>query len=201
MMQLLPKLYAVTDTQISGLSHTEQTKNLIERGFQLIQLRDKSENPRRFLEDAAEAVRLAHQNGVRIIVNDRADIALACGADGVHIGQEDLPPSAVRRILGEKALIGFSTHNVRQAAEARSMLVDYIAAGPIFATQSKENPDPTIGLDGLREMRRVIGDDFPLVAIGGIKRDVFEAVFHSGADCIALIGDLWRTPETPLKAV
>lgn len=123
------------------------------------------------------------------MINDRVDIALMIGAAGVHLGQEDLPPQAARKLLGPNAIIGFSTHTLEQAVEAAKMPVDYIAFGPIFPTSTKENPDPTVGLERLREIREATGK-IPLVAIGGITRENAASVFEAGADSIALISDL-----------
>ena len=132
---------------------------------------------------------MARGLGVRVVVNDRADIALAVGADGVHLGQDDLDPSAARRLLGDKFIIGYSTHSVAQAVEAARLPVDYVAVGPIFDTSSKERPDPVVGLEGLRGVRAAVGP-VPLVAIGGITRETARAVLAAGADSLALISAL-----------
>jgi thiamine-phosphate diphosphorylase len=164
----LPKIYPITDARLAGLSHAEQVRRFGAGGATLVQLREKHSSPREFYREAADALRVARELGVRLVVNDRADIALALGADGVHLGQDDLPPAAARELLGERAVIGFSTHNVEQAREAARLPVDYLAIGPIFQTASKENPDPTVGLEGLRRVRQVVGH-IPLVAIGGVR--------------------------------
>src|SRR5919107_1002939 len=143
----LPKLYPITDRPLSGLSHAEQVARLCEGGAALVQLREKHLPPREFYREASEALRVARSFGARLVVNDRADIALAVGADGVHLGQDDMPPAAARALLGEAALIGFSTHGVEQAAEAAGLPVNYIAIGPVFNTSSKEKPDPVVGLE------------------------------------------------------
>lgn len=137
---------------------------------------------------------ITRENGVRIIINDRVDIALAVKADGIHLGQDDLPPENARRILGDDAVIGFSTHSIEQARHAISMPVNYIAIGPLFPTKTKENPDETIGIEGLRRVRDSIGD-FPLVAIGGITIDNIASVFEAGAGCAAMIGELLSEPD------
>jgi thiamine-phosphate pyrophosphorylase len=181
----LPKIYPITDCRIAKLSHTEQVKKLIAGGAKFIQLREKFATPREFYEDAKNAVTLAKQQDVRIIINDRIDLAAALKADGAHLGQTDLAPLYARKILGENAIIGFSTHNLRQAVEAVKLPINYIAVGPIFATTTKENPDETVGIDGLKEIRKVIGD-FPLVAIGGISLQNAKDVLRF-SDSIALI--------------
>lgn len=182
----LPKIYPITDTSISGLSHRDQVKQLIEGGATLIQLREKRASPREFLQDAREALRIAHSAGVKIIINDRVDVALAIGADGVHLGQTDMPVEAARRLLGEDAIVGFSTHNVNQVEEAVRRSVDYLAFGPIFPTATKENPDPIVGLNELARIKNLVGS-LPLVAIGGITADMTREVLMSGADSVAVI--------------
>jgi thiamine-phosphate pyrophosphorylase len=185
----LPQLYPITDVRLSGLSHAEQVERLVAGGATFIQLREKHAGPREFYADALEALRIARAKGARIIINDRADVALALKADGVHLGQDDLPPEAARTLLGQNATIGYSTHNVEQAIAAASLPVDYLAIGPIFPTSTKENPDPVVGLEGLRRVRRAIGD-LPLVAIGGITPETAPETLAAGADSVAVVGAL-----------
>jgi thiamine-phosphate pyrophosphorylase len=182
----LPKLYPITDSRLSRLSHAEQVRRLAAGGATFIQLREKHLTPREFYKEAEEALRVARSCGVRLIVNDRVDIALALKASGVHLGQDDLPPAAARELLGERAIIGFSTHTVEQATKAARLPVDYIAIGPIFETNSKENPDAVVGLEGLRRVRLAVGK-IPLVAIGGIKRESILKTLAAGADAVAVI--------------
>lgn len=163
-------------------------------GATFVQLREKHLAPREFYREAEEALLVARSRGVRLIINDRVDIALALSADGVHLGQHDLPPAAARELLGERALIGFSTHSVEQAREAARLPVDYLAIGPIFPTTSKENPDPVVGLDGLRRVRQAVGP-VPLVAIGGIRLEHVRDVLRAGADSVALISLLLSEPS------
>lgn len=190
----LPKIYPITDTGLAKISHAAQIKKLIGGGARFVQLRDKYAAPREFYESAREALQIARKNDARIIINDRVDIALALKADGVHLGQDDLPPVEARKILGEKAIIGFSTHNIEQAIEAVRMPVDYIAVGPIYATTTKENPDEIVGLDGLKKVRAAFGD-FPLVAIGGINSSNLCDILNSGANSAAIISGLLSSPE------
>jgi len=185
-----PRLYAITDRRLSGLSHAEQVERLCEGGARLVQLREKLLSPREFYGEAEAALAAARRWGARLIINDRADVALALGADGVHLGQDDLPPAAARALLGEGAVIGFSTHSLEQASEAAGMPVNYVAVGPIFQTSSKERPDPVVGLEGLRRVRESLGETFPLVAIGGITRERARAVIEAGAASVAVIGAL-----------
>ncbi|MBA3443164.1 MAG: thiamine phosphate synthase [Pyrinomonadaceae bacterium] len=191
----LPKLYPITDARITGLSHAEQVARLSEGGATLVQLREKHLSPREFYREAEAALRVAHERGVRLIINDRVDIALALGADGVHLGQDDLPPEAARELLGPDVIIGFSTHNIDQAIGAARLPVDYIAIGPIFATLSKENPDPVVGIDGLRRVREQ-ASHMPIVAIGGITERNARSVIEAGADAVAVISALLREPSS-----
>ena len=185
----LPKIYPITDTRISKLSHVAQVEKLIEGGATFIQLREKYAAPQDFYEAAKLALEYARTRGVKIIINDRLDIALALGADGVHLGQDDLPPEKARQILGKKAIIGFSTHNLEQAICAAELPIDYLAIGPVYATKTKENPDQTVGLEGIQVVRKAVGD-FPIVAIGGISYQNLQSIFESGANSAAIISDL-----------
>ena len=190
----LPRIYPITDRRLSGLPHAEQVRELIAGGAGLIQLREKKLSPREFLREAATALTIARGHGVPLIINDRVDIAMAVGAAGVHLGQDDLPPKAARRLLGNQAIIGFSTHDVEQARLASDLPIDYLAVGPIFETSTKEMPDPVIGLEGLRQVRLLIRG-LPLVAIGGITIHNAREVFEAGADSVAVIGALFVKPR------
>lgn len=152
-------------------------------------MREKTASPNQFYTQLLEAKSTADELGVTLVVNDRVDIAIAAGINAVHLGQDDLPPAAARKLLGENAVIGYSTHSVEQAIEAVALPLDYIAIGPIFATNTKADPDPVVGLEGLSRVRKAIGD-MPLVAIGGITLDRLEDVFSAGADSVAIIGGL-----------
>lgn len=187
----LPRLYAIVDTALSP-SPMALATSLLSAGVRLIQLRDKKSNSREMYSFSLEMREAARRSGAIFIVNDRADIAWAAGADGVHLGQDDLPAELVRRILPEGMVIGVSTHSVEQVAQADQGPLDYIAFGPIFATNSKEAPDPVVGLSGLTEARRITRK--PLVAIGGITADNAPAVIAAGADSVAVIGALLGEP-------
>lgn len=191
MLFRLPRIYPITDQRISGLSHAEQVALLAGGGATLIQLREKDSTPREFRREAAKALTLARKLGVQVIINDRVDIALSLSADGVHLGQGDMPPEAARRLLGDKALIGLSSHNLQQALAAAQQPVDYIAFGPIFSTTSKIDSDPVVGLAGLAEVRASVRTQ--LVAIGGITQANAASVLAAGADSIALISALLAT--------
>jgi len=185
----LPKIYPITDARIAKLTHAEQVQKLIEGGAEIIQLRDKYASPKDFYNYAKDALEIARKQSVKIIINDRVDIALALAADGVHLGQDDLPPEQARKILGERTIIGFSTHNLRQAVRATKLPIDYLAIGPVYVTRTKENPEKIVGIETVRKVREAIGD-FPLVAIGGITSENFRAVLEAGADSVAVVGDL-----------
>jgi thiamine-phosphate pyrophosphorylase len=189
----LPKIYPITNVSASNLSHVEQFRRLVEGGAGMIQLREKNSSPREFYESAREISALAEKKNVKIIINDRADIAFALKT-GVHLGQDDLPPQAARKLLGKNAIIGFSTHSVEQAIEALNLPIDYIAVGPVFATKTKQNPEPAVGLKGVERVRKAVGN-FPLVAIGGITFENAGDVFSAGADSVAVIGDLLCEPD------
>jgi thiamine-phosphate pyrophosphorylase len=182
----LPRIYPITDQALSGLSHAEQVARLIDGGATLIQIRDKQSSPKAFLHDARAAKRIADQNNVKLIINDRVDIAMAIDAAGVHVGQSDLPVDVARRLLNENTIVGFSTHNLQQAELAVEASVDYLAFGPIFGTRTKVDRDPTVGLDLLSSAKRVVRD-VPLVAIGGITAENCRAVLAAGADSVAVI--------------
>ena len=141
----------------------------------------------------ARELRRALGEEVTLIMNDRADLALAAGFDGVHVGQDDLPVDAVRRIVGPAMIIGTSTHNPEQLRVADQTDADYLAIGPVFATASKANPDPVVGLEGVRLARSLTTK--PLVAIGGITRANCLSVLNAGADSVAVISDLVNNPR------
>ena len=168
-------------------------------GAALVQLREKQLSPKEFYEQARAAVVVAEQCGVRLIVNDRVEVALAVGANGVHLGQDDMPPEAARKLLGEHAIVGFSTHNVEQAIEASKLPIDYLAIGPIFPTATKSDTAPILGLEGLRAVRQAIGA-FPLVAIGGITATNARDVIEAGADSVAVIRALLAHPDRITEA-
>jgi thiamine-phosphate pyrophosphorylase len=189
----LPRFYPITDTHLTKLSHAEQVRRFAAAGASFVQLREKTAPPREFYLAAKEAVAAAKELGVNVIVNDRVDIAIAVEAAGVHLGQDDMPPEAARRILGPARIIGFSTHRLEQALEADQMPIDYIALGPVFNTSTKENPDPVVGLGSLRYVRSCVSK--PLVAIGGISLQNAASVIEAGADSIAVISDLFSGEE------
>ncbi len=182
----LPTIYPITDIRISGISHTEQVRRLVAGGAQFVQIREKQLLPDEWYEDAKEAVRVAHSAGCKVIINDRCDLAIMTGADGVHLGQDDLPVPEARKLLGESTIIGLSTHSISQVATALTQPLDYIAVGPIFSTTTKADPDPVVGLDLLRSAASMSGD-IPVVAIGGIDESRITSVLDAGAATAAII--------------
>ena len=190
----LPTIYPITDTRISSLTHTQQVKRLIDGGATLIQLRDKTSSARAFYDDAVHALRIARSARASIIINDRVDVALALGADGVHLGQTDLPVPVARQLLGRNTIIGYSTHDLEQVRIALDLPIDYLAFGPVFQTRSKQNPDPTVGLETLSNVKSLAGA-MPVVAIGGIDRSTVQNVLETGVDAVAIISDILSAPE------
>jgi thiamine-phosphate pyrophosphorylase len=190
---LLPRLYPVLDPGCfpDVAAMFSAALQLAAAGCSLLQYRDKSGKSRQIL-DQARGLRERVGESVRLIMNDRADLCLAAQYDGLHIGQDDIFPESARQIIGSSRLLGVSTHTPEQLVEADRTSADYLAIGPIFATGSKANPDPVVGLDGLRRARQLTRK--PLVAIGGITRANVRSVIDAGADCVAVISDLLREP-------
>jgi thiamine-phosphate pyrophosphorylase len=192
-MMRIPKLYTITDRQWSNCTHEEIVRMLLEGGARFIQLRDKEASGRELLEQAMACLKLTREAGATLIINDRVDVALTAGADGVHLGQDDLSVAEAREILGEDKIIGVSTHSIAQFRAALETSADYIAVGPIYPTTTKENPGPVVGLNLVREARKQT--DRPLVAIGGINHRRALKVIAAGADCVAVISALYPLPK------
>ena len=192
----LPRLYAIIDAGMfanekdAALAIARLAEQLLAGGATLIQYRNKSGNGPQMLSQARELRRAA---GVKLIMNDRADLCLAAGFDGVHVGQDDLSPKGARVVVGNGRIIGVSTHNAEQLAAAAGTDVDYVAIGPVFPTSTKKQPDPVVGLEGVRRARAATRK--PLVAIGGITRENCREVIEAGADCVAVVRDLFAQPR------
>jgi len=167
-------------------------EELLAGGITLLQYRNKNGNAREMLDHARE-LKQRVGGSVKLIMNDRADLCLAAEFDGVHVGQDDLSPESARKIIGEKLCLGVSTHNPEQVKAADTTSANYIAIGPVFSTSSKINPDPVVGLEGIRRARALTGK--PLVAIGGINRANWRSAIEAGADSVAVISDLMREPR------
>jgi thiamine-phosphate pyrophosphorylase len=186
---LRPGLYAIVDPDhTGGRDPMEVTRAVLQGGCGLLQLRAKGLPDRELLELARAVRQECAAAGVPFIVNDRADVALLAGADGVHLGQDDLPVVAARRLLGPDALVGLSTHDADQAKEAFGQPVDLIAYGPVFSTHTKERPDPVVGLEALAAITR--SSPVPVVAIGGITETTAAEVYRAGATWVAAISAL-----------
>jgi thiamine-phosphate pyrophosphorylase len=194
-----PRLYAILDVSlfpdVEGMFAAAE--DLAASGVTLLQYRNKSGNARQVLQHARE-LKQSVGSRVKLIMNDRADLCVAAGFDGLHIGQGDISPDAARRIIGPNRSLGISTHNPEQIADADRTDADYLAIGPVFATSTKTNPDPVIGLDGVRRAKELTRK--PLVAIGGITRANARSVIEAGADSVAVISDLLRDPGKSAEA-
>ena len=176
-------LYLITNRNISGLTHTQIARRATSAGIKTIQLREKHLPKKDIYKEALTIREITKRDKVIFIINDYIDIALAVDADGVHLGQEDMPLKEARKILGKKKIIGISTHTLRQAIEARDAGADYIGFGPIFHTATKDAGRPK-GIKALREIRRHI--NIHVIAIGGITWDNVNEVLNSGADAAAI---------------
>ncbi len=199
----LPRLYAIADAGLFGGSAAlvDFAKELAAAGVTLLQYRNKKGSPRHMLAEARE-LRRALGPAVTFIMNDRPDLCLLAGCDGVHVGQEDLSPASARTILeaggkGRRLWLGVSTHNPAQLGAADRQDIDYLAIGPVFPTGSKENPDPVVGLEGVRAARALTRK--PLVAIGGITPENCRAVIEAGADSVAVISVLVKNPRKSVE--
>ena len=177
-------LYLITDTSMSGLSLSQIVKKAVAAGVRTVQLRDKQMTKRDLYEQAVLVREITKKNKVTFIMNDYIDIAMAVRADGVHLGQDDMPVEETRRIVGKKMIIGISTHNLSQAMNAQKQGADYIGFGPVFQTSTKDAGRPK----GLRSLRNICSNiNIPVVAIGGISWENIEAVLNAGADACAII--------------
>jgi thiamine-phosphate pyrophosphorylase len=186
----LPRFYPILDSGLlahRGIRVLDAADAFLSAGVGILQFRQKGQVTRATLADLEAVAALCRSANVPLVVNDRADLARMVGA-ALHLGQDDLPPVAARGVVGPETAIGFSTHNEAQLRAAVEEPVDYLALGPVFGTSSKENPDPVVGIEELRRLRPLTSR--PLVAIGGIKRSNARDVFATGADSVAIIGDL-----------
>jgi thiamine-phosphate pyrophosphorylase len=193
----LPRVYPILDTGSltrCAIPFEAAAAALLEGGAAILQIRHKGHWSRDLFAASTQVARLCQQAGAELIVNDRADFALLLNA-GLHVGQDDLPPREARKLMGPGARIGFSSHSAAQLAAAGGEPVDYVALGPVFATASKQNPDPVVGVEEVRRLRPLI--DRPLVAIGGITLDKAAEVLRAGADSLAVIGGLFPPAGTP----
>lgn len=186
----LPPLYVILDAALLPSDPIELTKKLLDAGARLFQYRSKTSSSRELLHTSQALCLTVRQHGGTFLVNDRADIAHLAGASGVHLGQNDLSVSAARKIVGNDCLIGLSTHDLLQFEAAVESSADYIAVGPIFSTSGKQNPDPVLGVDFIRTVRKLTAK--PIVAIGGITLERTREVIEAGADSVAVISDILK---------
>jgi thiamine-phosphate pyrophosphorylase len=188
---ILPRFYPILDSgllQRRGIGIIPAAREILDAGARILQFRHKGQLSRETWEHMEKVARLCQNAKALYVINDRADLARLLGA-ALHIGQDDLPPAAARRVMGPDLALGFSTHNEAQLRLAAAEPVDYVALGPIFGTGSKENPDPVVGVEELRRLRPLTTRQ--LVAIGGITRANALSVLEAGADSVAVIGDLY----------
>jgi len=188
---MLPRFYPILDAGLllrAGISIESFANELYAAGIRFLQYRDKDASDKLFLERAAVLRQIFRSSDCYLILNDRVSLVGSACYEGIHVGQEDLSPAETRAILGSKVLIGVSTHGEHQIVTADQSPADYVAIGPVFATSSKQDPDPVVGLAGVRGARAFTGK--PLVAIGGITRSNCAAVLEAGADSVAVISDL-----------
>jgi thiamine-phosphate pyrophosphorylase len=192
----LPKVYPILDTEAleaRGIRVEAAASAFLDGGAGILQIRHKQHWSRDLFAASQQVAKLCREAGALYIVNDRGDFALLLEA-GLHVGQDDLPPRDARRLMGPDAIIGFSSHNVAQLCAAGGEPVDYVALGPIFATPSKRNPDPIVGVEEVRRCRALV--EKPLVAIGGITLENAAEVLRAGADSVAVIAGLLPQPAS-----
>ena len=191
-------LYLVTDSGMTGRDHlVEWVMKAVDGGVTMVQYREKTASTAQMIREATEIRKLLHTKGIPLIVNDRLDVALAAGADGVHLGQHDMNPATARKLMGPDALIGYSVETWQQAQEAERLDVDYFGVSPIFATPTKTDTGRPWGIKGLRELRASTRK--PLVAIGGMNRETIAAALRAGADGVAVVSSICAS-EHPTKS-
>jgi thiamine-phosphate pyrophosphorylase len=195
---IISRLYAIADAEVlavRGVALADFAGDLRAAGVGLVQYRDKTGSPQEVLRAAAILREAMAGSACRLIMNDRADLAVLANFDGVHVGQGDLSPADARRVVGPDRIVGVSTHTDEQVRIADQSCADYIAIGPVFATGTKLNSDPVVGLDGVRRARALTTK--PLVAIGGITRSNARSVIDAGADSVAVISSLFAANQSP----
>ena len=190
------ELYVITDRKMLGkTTEAEAARLAYEGGADVVQLRLKDGDAGDMLRTAREIQEIACQMSKFFIVNDRVDIAVLANADGVHLGQSDIPVAEARKICGDEMIIGASVHNAKEARKAVDDGADYVAVGSVFNTTSKEDAVQGVGLDAVYEVKQEVGDEVPVVAIGGINRGNLEHVMGAGADCVAVISAVMAQPD------
>ncbi len=195
---VLPRLYVILDAGLIQGQAEEIAGQLIRAGVRLLQYRAKNVPARKMLETAQVLAELARREGATFFVNDRPDIAYLSGAHGVHVGQDDLSVEQARTVIGDERRVGVSTHNLEQFEKSAASSADYIAIGPVFATSSKANPDPVVGIEMIRRVRALTPK--PVVAIGGIRLERAAEVIEAGADSVAVISDVLGAADPARRA-
>jgi len=194
----IPPLYPIIDSFLTLAADIEKTAtDIMDGGAKILQLRAKKLSSKEFLETARIIRKITKDRGAVFIVNDRVDIALMTDADGVHLGQDDLPVREARRLLGNDKIIGYSTHNMREARVAKKLPVDYISFGPIFPTKTKKDAQMPKGIKGFSEVRKAV--NIPIVAIGGITETNLIYVLKEGADSAAMISEILTEKDISKK--
>lgn len=193
MRLVLPRLYVILDSARLPCEELTCALVLAESSVRLVQYRNKTASARELLRASRELAEFFRGRGVWLVVNDRPDVALLAGAAGVHVGQEDLSVADARRLVGPETWVGVSTHDEEQFRCALATSADYIAVGPVFPTETKENPSPVVGVEFIRQARALT--DRPIVAIGGIALERASEVLAAGADSLAVVSDIWRAPD------
>jgi thiamine-phosphate pyrophosphorylase len=195
---VLSRLYVILDAALLTVPETECAEKLAAAGVRLLQYRNKRASAREVFESSKRLSALLIPQGVTFVVNDRADVALAAEASGVHVGQDDLGVESARSVIGAGKLLGVSTHNLQQFKDKAATSADYIAVGPVFSTSTKANPDPVVGIEMIRQVRSLT--DKPIVAIGGITLERAAQVISAGADSVAVTSDILLAPEPGIRA-
>ncbi len=190
-------LYLVTDSRMSFRPLEEIIKEAVKGGVDIVQLREKDCPTREFYHTAVKLKKMLHRCKVPLIINDRIDIALACDADGLHIGQNDIPYAIARKLMGDKKIIGLSVENAEQAEKANYLNIDYVGASPVYGTPTKTDTAKPLGLGGLREITRI--SRHPVVAIGGINAGNIKDMLYSGAQSVAVVSAIMAA-ENPKAA-
>ncbi|HUL34696.1 MAG TPA: thiamine phosphate synthase [Candidatus Eisenbacteria bacterium] len=198
MRLVMPRLYVILDAGMLTEPAGKISRKLIAAGVRLLQYRGKQAGARELLSESRAIAAIARASGCSFFVNDRPDVAFLAGADGVHVGQEDLSAEQTRQLMGPERWVGVSTHNLEQFQQAAASSADYIAVGPVFQTNSKSNPDPVVGLDLLRRVRPLTSK--PIVAIGGITLERAPEVLSSGADSVAVISGILKAGDPAKQA-
>jgi thiamine-phosphate pyrophosphorylase len=198
MRLVLPRLYVILDAALISIPEKDCARNLVDAGVRLLQYRNKRASARQLFEISRDLAEFLKPAGVQFVVNDRADVAALTDADGVHVGQDDLRGEEAREVVGAGKWVGVSTHNAEQFQVAAATSADYLAVGPVFATGSKENPDPVVGVELVRRARALT--DKPIVAIGGITLESAAEVLDAGADSVAVISDILRAENSGHRA-